>query len=638
MLSHGAAAFLIPQQMPNATDEGITWRPTRHNSICAYTHALGPVRALLAGVEHNANWATAHGCTFTLFTRRLGNEPELHASWEKVRGAQSLLERPVCQWLLHMDADAIVRDVTRSPLELLERMQQEVVAGATPPVFFTSCNSPLGRGLECSAGPAPTDVCCGRSRKTKGCAIGQFDDGPDAPFPCLINSGVFFVHNTAKARRMVDEWYTYRCRTKGTRGAPCNREGTRGDDPFYEQEALNQIKQAEPGRIEIVGGQAFNTHSSFSSSMLHTADPAAIFNLALRLSTGYEPEGGKPLNSTRYAPIARDTFGEPFGSAQLQRRFDDDVGPCAHDPHSFICHGFARPAAMKQQLLMTVARQARPTLEKMLGQLQHLRYTSVLQAQARTEQLGSDATVRRQMKKPRKVAVVNSKFYKSKAKFQAAHVAETETEGPVAALKAEAPDDAGGNATAATAHTPSAHDPRCPFRGCVAVCLSGMLKTFMAADVQASFARQHRAGYEYFVSTDTPLPTHPRVRVGPIKAWSVDSTPMIFTDDVRTPNVGKPGGGHAGCPAHTCGHRFLLPMARRFAACYTAMEDVEAAEAKTYRYVFKMRPDHILTKRLPHVADFVGAPGVVHLWDDQVCDLPTSPQKPDFSLSFAAHR
>ena len=53
--------------MRGAQDSRLEWRPTHHNSVCVFTTAVGEATNLLVGIEHNANWAVAHGCTFTLF-------------------------------------------------------------------------------------------------------------------------------------------------------------------------------------------------------------------------------------------------------------------------------------------------------------------------------------------------------------------------------------------------------------------------------------------------------------------------------------------------------------------------------------------------------------------------------------------
>lgn len=145
----------------------------------------------------------------------------------------------------------------------------------------------------------------------------------------------------------------------------------------------------------------------------------------------------------------------------------------------------------------------------------------------------------------------------------------------------------------------------------VAVCVAGQLRTFLEPDVQASFSRLHRPGYEYFVSTDVHPPT-PSVYplIAPIRAWSVSGASSTGHQEIRR-KTGLPDATRRGCPPRTCNQRSLLPMAERLVQCYLSIEDVEAAGGFRYDLVFRMRPDHVVTKnlRLEHLAP---APGVVH--------------------------
>lgn len=163
--------------MPHSP-ETIEWRPhpQRHNSVCAFTAAVGEASALHSALEHNANWAVAHGSSYTLFTAPLA-PAVLNPQWEKVFAARQMLDRDECRWLLHVDADAVVVDVTRDPLQLLHRMEAEALPAR--PAIFATCNSPLGRGLDCDV------FCCGRQsspRRRDGlCAVGLHDVGPASP-------------------------------------------------------------------------------------------------------------------------------------------------------------------------------------------------------------------------------------------------------------------------------------------------------------------------------------------------------------------------------------------------------------------------------------------------------------------------
>ena len=79
----------------------------------------------MTAVEHNANWATLHGCSFTLFRSRMVEDADLESRWEKVAATRRMLHQEIsCRWLLFLDADAIVVDVTRSPQQLLRQMEE----------------------------------------------------------------------------------------------------------------------------------------------------------------------------------------------------------------------------------------------------------------------------------------------------------------------------------------------------------------------------------------------------------------------------------------------------------------------------------------------------------------------------------
>ena len=159
----------------------VVWQPSRpSNAICVFTVAVSRSLELLAGIEHNANWAVAHDSSFTLFRTNMVSAG-LHNSWQRVTAARGLLSRDGCHWLMHIDADAVVVDVARGPLPLLHRMEAEaaITGVATLPAMYTTCNSPLGRGLECDV------FCCGRQRRRarRDCAVSLQDEGPSSPYP-----------------------------------------------------------------------------------------------------------------------------------------------------------------------------------------------------------------------------------------------------------------------------------------------------------------------------------------------------------------------------------------------------------------------------------------------------------------------
>ena len=357
----------------------LEWRPhpQRHNSICVFSSAVGESSSLLTAIEHNANWAVAHGSTFSAFLSPMAR-PGVHRQWEKVLAAVRILERDECAWLLHLDADALVLDVSRDPMTILRRLVEE--AEPASPAIFATCNSPLGRGTDCDAS------CCGRARRRTGCSVGLHDLGPASPYPCMINSGVFFVRNAPASHKLLAEWVA---------------KQSEHPEVFGEQASLNELKSLRPDLIEIVGGQVMNSHSAFdgragatSDSLPPYSDTARIaYDIALRLTSGYLPGPFEDprLNATAYARVALLSFGLPPGQ-ELKQRLQEDVGACARDAAAFICHPFARPMHMKKRLAAIVAHDEdrRARLLKMLGE-QRLPYRSAIEARNASARMDRDA-------------------------------------------------------------------------------------------------------------------------------------------------------------------------------------------------------------------------------------------------------
>ena len=74
-----------------------------------------------AAVETNANWAVAHGYSYSVFTERLA-PPALHAVWSNPRAVAHMLRRGrrECAVVFYLDGDALVSGVER-PLESILR-------------------------------------------------------------------------------------------------------------------------------------------------------------------------------------------------------------------------------------------------------------------------------------------------------------------------------------------------------------------------------------------------------------------------------------------------------------------------------------------------------------------------------------
>jgi hypothetical protein len=171
----------------------------------------------------------------------------------------------------------------------------------------------------------------------------------------------------------------------------------------------------------------------------------------------------------------------------------------------------------------------------------------------------------------------------------------------------------------------------------VAVCLSGALRTFLQPPVQRAFSENlHYQGYEYFVSTDRPRPAPELLVVSPVRSWSFASgcandRPTKGGDGIERCDLdrGRPNSAEKDqlprgrCPRGTCNpFRFLQPFAARHAECYYAIQSEEGASRIRYATVLRLRPDHIVLRRLPRVSEtgWLGQPLVprrVLLWDDQ---------------------
>lgn len=345
--------------MSGASDAPLEWRPlTRSASgICAFTVAIGEAASLLEGVVHNANWANAHRIPFLLF-RKQTIAQGLHHNWERVSAARAMLRGSDCNWLLHMDADAVVVNVDRSPEELLARLEAEVTASAPKPAMFATCNSPLGAGLDCDT------LCCGRSKRRLDCPVQIMDEGPASPYPCMINPAVFLLRNSASGRSLLRAWEAHQSDQK---------------EVFGEQHSLNLLQQQRPELIEVVGGQVMNTHSSFGSRLLTTSDPRVAYDIALRISSSYMPFIAQDprLNHSKYQQVALEAFGAPLdfkaphsASDSLRDRLQNGLGECIEDPTAFVCHGFATRPDIKVALVQRVARSCRSRIEQLLLQNQ----------------------------------------------------------------------------------------------------------------------------------------------------------------------------------------------------------------------------------------------------------------------------
>ena len=595
-----------------------TWRPTTHTtSLCVFSTAIGQSVDLLDGVVHNANWAVAHGATFTLFRGRSAGS-NVHLQWEKVIAAQSMLRRAECKYIMHIDADAIVADIERAPLLLLNKLIEEAKPSA--PIMFATCNSPLGRQHDCDT------LCCGRARdgascckpphkRPPRCAVALEDDGPGSPYPCMINSGVWFLRNTPAATDLLSAWAAKR---------------SKNPEIFGEQASLNEIKASRPEDIEIVGAQVMNTPAAFHKRMMRRGAGneklgRAAYDLALRVTSGYEPtvEMDKRLNKTLYSLAAMHFHGAPLGSSKLQELLTSSVGECASDPSAFICHPFARPIEMKQALTSMVSKRSRSRLEELLH-TQQLGFRSMQDVQS--ESLAGTCDKTWAWCRAMETASGLKRRMLNRSSGNGG-----KGSGKGAAFTARFAEYRGGRARKQQQQLPQpvASSSNAEL---VAVCLAGAFRTFLQPIVQASFVnRLHYEGYEYFISTDEYRPNNTdgsisdAIRLSPIRAWigSGGHDEGLINGRPNTPERDLLPRGK--CPRNTCNpFRFLLPFASRLQECYYAIQAEEGARSIRYSMVLRLRPDHLFLKVLPRVTlrgGWLGRQvpkGHVLLWDDQM--------------------
>jgi hypothetical protein len=152
----------------------------------------------------------------------------------------------------------------------------------------------------------------------------------------------------------------------------------------------------------------------------------------------------------------------------------------------------------------------------------------------------------------------------------------------------------------------------------VAVCFAGSLGTFLSPEVQSGLVSNlHREGYDYFVSTDTPLLLNDsRLRVTLQSAFADDGGAV--TGPVEPRGWRKPP---------CLGSLRMFPTVQRFAACFTMMQDAERARGARYDFLVRMRPDVRVLLPLPRLDELFrsyGAGKDALLYEDQMSISPRS--------------
>lgn len=154
--------------------------------LCVYT--VDTIGAYAQLWTKTRTWSKHNKYSFFVFDNL--NSTIYHNSWEKVSRAHELLENKACKMLMWIDADAVINNPHFQIERILNLYRFASIIG--------NCNSPTGNGLQC-------DASCCHVEKKKQC-LDTHDIGNFSPYPCLMNSGVFFIRNNIKAKRIVSEW------------------------------------------------------------------------------------------------------------------------------------------------------------------------------------------------------------------------------------------------------------------------------------------------------------------------------------------------------------------------------------------------------------------------------------------------
>lgn len=257
--------------------------------LCVYTVDTSNTNDFLW--NRTLQWVSNNGYIGHRFTKKiLGSF--FHPSWEKVARAQFILRKSLsCDMLMWMDADVVINNPYFSVEKILMLYPSATIIGA--------CNSPTGMGFQC-------DKSCCHVKQKEGC-FNSYDIGNFSPYPCLINTGVFFIRNNIKGLNIVDIWMKTRHNQQEKL------------DPFFEQDQINDIRNRFPSDFIILGGQVFNTHSIFDPK--HTGHSLKFFDKQLRIYTGFEEQDKLPK----------------YKSFNMKSGFAPCIGS-----NFFICHNFAR--------------------------------------------------------------------------------------------------------------------------------------------------------------------------------------------------------------------------------------------------------------------------------------------------------
>ena len=168
---------------------------------------------------------------------------------------------PACAWVLFLDADAMVNNVTATVEQQLLHPADRPPSGVH---LVFACHTPEGsRGSQSSA-PECAGCSCGRAMHScsSETLAGEQPDGQRGASRqvarssrCSINSGAVLIRNSQRGRDLVDWWAHAGHGAKGCQRLP----GASSGKSFGEQRCASDMKRRWPAEVDVVPAARFNS-------------------------------------------------------------------------------------------------------------------------------------------------------------------------------------------------------------------------------------------------------------------------------------------------------------------------------------------------------------------------------------------
>ena len=264
---------------PEPCAEALTYQEWSGNPRLGHRICIGTLLSsdLLApgawgrpAVAITANWAVLHGYIFGLFTappRQSASDDDYCLQFSKVRAASQMLQgalssgAPACAWVLFLDADAMVNNVTAT----VEQQLLHPADRPSPNVHLVfACHTPEGSRGSHSSAPECAGCSCGRAMHScsSETLAGEQPDGQRGArrqvarsSRCSINSGAVLIRNSVRGRALVDWWAHAGHGAKGCQRLP----GTASTKSFGEQRCASDMKRRWPAEVDVVPAARFNS-------------------------------------------------------------------------------------------------------------------------------------------------------------------------------------------------------------------------------------------------------------------------------------------------------------------------------------------------------------------------------------------